>query len=136
MGHKLYYKKIFISINLIIFFLIIVGCRTPEIDLEIEELSDSFVNGELKFTVSISEKKGDCDAENVEFYYYVHMSDNSNKAPGEYLPGFYTLGKISKGSTRQKTIQFYPPDNYTPTSSDPILIGQIYGDVADCKFLF
>ena len=64
------------------------------------------------------------------------MSDNSNKAPGEYLPGVYTLGKISKGSTRQKTIQFYPPDNYPPTSSDPILIGQIYGDVADCKFLF
>ena len=38
MEHKLYYKKIFISINLIIFFLIIVGCRTPEFDLEIKEL--------------------------------------------------------------------------------------------------
>ena len=136
MGHKLYYKKIFISINLIIFFLIIVGCRTPEIDLEIKELSDSFVNGELKFTVSVSEKKGDCDAENVEFYYYVHMSDNSTVAPGLYLPGFYSLGKISKGSTRQKTIQIYLHDNVTPTSSNPIQIGQIYGDVADCKFLF
>ena len=136
MEHKLYYKKIFISINLIIFFLIIVGCRTPEIDLEIKELSDSVVDRELKFTVSVSEKKGDCDAENVEFYYYVHMSDNSTVAPGLYLPGFYSLGKISKGSTRQKTIQIYLHDNVTPTSSNPIQIGQIYGDVADCKFLF